>query len=669
MNVFGDLLTFLEQVRFQQFMEQTPFGVFYELPHIKIQCQLLHHLLLIKTENVRDDMFIVKINAITSHKCGLLTDFVSDPSIPKRLIEKYFGIMTKVPKLDFLNKFKAANFFEPEDRFKIGIMYFISTFMTGYEASKTTIPKLYFDLVETGQYVNFAQGTEYFRNNPTSFKFSEFHLALQIWLYECCHPFDNTVAIRVANGTPHIFNSKTSNEIIFFEDLKNTIFRTYGNQMNVIDQNNLHESSSHRETEKQATLERNDVDLDEKYVELKNEIAEVDKHVIELKAYVDNSTKLIIDEIKSSRGQPTQTSYQEDDAQQHVEEIEKAQMDQPSVSMREYVDISNIDAQNSIDQTVGGVSNADLPGSSASKPPSLDDYPNLIMTQIFQLEPILNVTTTPDYDTSSYIRLLKGESSVRRSPIFSQIKHPFESHNGFEVADDLIDEFNKWIFKDKAKYSPQSLSYSTVDCWFMSWVDNIEKQWRDSNYDMRSISPDHNVGQCIRGYKLLANIPWDRVDDVIIPVTIRCIHVYDSMMGEVLHDKNVNIDVGKLATMIPLFLTSTGFYGKKLDLYANKLPKYVDKSQSDPLEVKHMKNVPQQDETSNDCGMYTCLFVEYVSNGVFDIHSIGIDAKYHRQSEVTGTVASKFGGPRIDKEHVLNTSNYPTPKPRRSNLR
>ncbi|KAK4729827.1 hypothetical protein R3W88_022815 [Solanum pinnatisectum] len=142
--------------------------------------------------------------------------------------------------------------------------------------------------------------------------------------------------------------------------------------------------------------------------------------------------------------------------------------------------------------------------------------------------------------------------------------------------------------------------------------------------------------------------------------------------------------------MIPLFLTSTGFYGKRLDLYANKLPKYVDKSQSDPLEVKHMKNVPQQDETSNDCGMYTCLFVEYVSNGVFDMHSISIDAKYHHQryatiiwhyrktkndggaiseSEVTRTVARKFGGPRIDKEHVPNTNNYPTPRSRRSNLR
>ncbi|KAH0633555.1 hypothetical protein KY284_036341 [Solanum tuberosum] len=113
--------------------------------------------------------------------------------------------------------------------------------------------------------------------------------------------------------------------------------------------------------------------------------------------------------------------------------------------------------------------------------------------------------------------------------------------------------------------------------------------------------------------------------------------------------------------MIPLILTSTRFYGKRLDLYTNKLPNYVDKFQSDPLEVKHMKCVPQQEESSNDYGLYTCLFTEYINNEVFDMRSVDIDAKYHRQS--------KFGGPRIAKEHAPNSSNYPTPRPQRSNLR
>ncbi|KAH0669457.1 hypothetical protein KY285_025464 [Solanum tuberosum] len=417
-------------------------------------------------------------------------------------------------------------------------------------------------------------------------------------------------------------------------------------------------------------------------VELKELKDNVDKHMTELKAYVNNLTKLIIDKIRSSRAQPTQTTQQEDDAHQHVEESEKAPMDQPSVSMREYVDISNTDAeaQNSIDQTVGGVFNADIPGSSTSKPPTLDDYPDLTMTQIIELDPILNANTTPDvqprnrnpekHDTSLYIGLLEGESSLRRVPIFFRIKHPFESHNRFEVEAELIDEFNKWVFKDVSSKRGRKSAYSKLKDNFEPQMDfdvvkvlekdffNImvksdrpwEDGWRDSNCDMRSISPDHDVGQCIRGFKLLANIPWDSVDDVIIPVNIsekfhwflvvfriklRCLHVYDSMSGGSVHTKKVNEVVGKLATMIPLFLTSTQFYGKRLDLYANKLLKYVHKSQFDPLDIKHMMHVPQQEDSSNDCSLYTCLFAEYISNGVFDMRSVDINAKYHRQRYAT----------------------------------
>jgi len=62
MNVFADLLTFLRQER--QFLEQTPFGLFYDMHHIKIQCQLLRHLMILEKENVRDDMFVIKINGI-----------------------------------------------------------------------------------------------------------------------------------------------------------------------------------------------------------------------------------------------------------------------------------------------------------------------------------------------------------------------------------------------------------------------------------------------------------------------------------------------------------------------------------------------------------------------------------------------------------------------------
>uniref|UniRef100_M1DU04 Ulp1 protease family, C-terminal catalytic domain containing protein n=1 Tax=Solanum tuberosum TaxID=4113 RepID=M1DU04_SOLTU len=427
----------------------------------------------------------------------------------------------------------------------------------------------------------------------------------------------------------------------------------------------------------------------------------------DMKAYIDK---------RSSRGQPSQATHQQDDVHQHVEESEKAPMDQPSVSIREYVHTSNTDdeAQKSNDQTIGVVFNANIPGSSNSKPPTLDDYPDFTMTQIVALDPILNANTTPDvqprnrnpdkYDTSLYIRLSEGESSSRRVPILFRIKHPFESHNGFEVATELIDEFNKWVFKDVSSRRGRKSTYSKLKDSFEPQMDFGVVKVAEKDFFNIMVKPGRPWEDgCIRGFKLLANIPWDSVDDVIIPVNIsekfhwflvvfriklRCLHVYDSMKGGSVHTKKVNEAVDKLATMIPLFLTSMGFYGKRLDLYVNKLPKYIHKSQSDPLDIKHMMHAPQQEDSSNDCGLYTCLFAEYISNDVFDMRSIDIDAKYHRQmyatilwhygktknedgaiseSEVTGTVASKFGGPRIAKEHVPDTTNYPTPRQRTRN--
>ncbi|TMW92545.1 hypothetical protein EJD97_012881, partial [Solanum chilense] len=104
---------------------------------------------------------------------------------------------------------------------------------------------------------------------------------------------------------------------------------------------------------------------------------------------------------------------------------------------------------------------------------------------------------------------------------------------------------------------------------------------------------------------------------------------------EVVHNKKVKEALDKLSTMVPLFLASIGFYGKRFDLYANNLPEYQHKSQSEPLDIKHVTDVPQQEDGSNDCGVYTSLFAEYISNGIFDVSDIDIDSTYHRQRYAT----------------------------------
>ncbi|KAM3341185.1 hypothetical protein P3S68_028820 [Capsicum galapagoense] len=162
---------------------------------------------------------------------------------------------------------------------------------------------------------------------------------------------------------------------------------------------------------------------------------------------------------------------------------------------------------------------------------------------------------------------------------------------------------------------------------------------------MSCITPEHHVSQYIRGYKLLANVPWDSVDNIIIPVNVsesfhwilvvfqirhRCLYVYDSMMGGVIHSKNVLDHVRSLSTMIPIFLVATNFYEKRSDIDRHRKAAYIDKSLSELLEYVILKDTPQQEPQSNDCGMFVCAFAEYVSHDIFDISSRLFDAVNHR---------------------------------------
>ncbi|XP_027771305.1 uncharacterized protein LOC114076460 [Solanum pennellii] len=103
------------------------------------------------------------------------------------------------------------------------------------------------------------------------------------------------------------------------------------------------------------------------------------------------------------------------------------------------------------------------------------------MTEIIALDPILNATTTPDvqsrhnnpvkYESSSYIRLSESERSSKRVPVFFPIKHPFASHNDFDVPADMIDQFNQWVMKDVSNRRDRKAAYTKVKNTFHPQMD------------------------------------------------------------------------------------------------------------------------------------------------------------------------------------------------------
>ncbi|KAF3616028.1 hypothetical protein FXO38_34789 [Capsicum annuum] len=162
---------------------------------------------------------------------------------------------------------------------------------------------------------------------------------------------------------------------------------------------------------------------------------------------------------------------------------------------------------------------------------------------------------------------------------------------------------------------------------------------------MRYISPEHYVGQYIRGFKMLGNVSWDTVDNIIIPVNVsesfhwimilfcirhRCLYVYDSFIGGALNTKNVHRHVQSLATIIPLFLFVTDFYGKQVDICWYRELACIDKSMTDPLKYVIVRNIPQQAPQSK----------KKQNDGAIS------------ESEVTSYVTSRLGGLKILRDVV-----------------
>ncbi|XP_060201957.1 stress response protein NST1-like [Lycium barbarum] len=96
---------------------ESPFGLFLDLPKLNVQPQLIRCLMYAETEHDRHDMFIINLNGkelhfgirefaiVTGLKCGMDSEFVSDPDSPNRLMDMYFNGLTKVPKNDLIELF------------------------------------------------------------------------------------------------------------------------------------------------------------------------------------------------------------------------------------------------------------------------------------------------------------------------------------------------------------------------------------------------------------------------------------------------------------------------------------------------------------------------------------------------------------------------------------
>ncbi|OIS98345.1 hypothetical protein A4A49_60845, partial [Nicotiana attenuata] len=119
---------------------------------------------------------------------------------------------------------------------------------------------------------------------------------------------------------------------------------------------------------------------------------------------------------------------------------------------------------------------------------------------------------------------------------------------------------------------------------------------------------------------------------VVFDIIDRVLYVYTSMVSSYNHTIVESV-VTKFALMIPLYLSCTGFYGKRPDIDFKNTKAYIEKGITDPIDIQWLVGeIPQQKEGSLDCGVYVAAFAEYASIGDLAVSNDDLsDIDQHRR--------------------------------------
>ncbi|XP_075105098.1 uncharacterized protein LOC142179295 [Nicotiana tabacum] len=281
------------------------------------------------------------------------------------------------------------------------------------------------------------------------------------------------------------------------------------------------------------------------------------------------------------------------------------------------------------------------------------------------------------YARSPFLPLYSFGGSTSVGPQIFHLKHPFTSVIGQNVDPELLDQFHKWLYhgtdtdlgvekvdkkewffsmahpgqvlndshinvimyylRKRGKYGPHNKTrFTTTYCVFKTMIDQIYEKFQNSPQKKKFsvVKPQDVVAEYILGYRLLANVAWNEVGYVIMPVNIvekfhwvlvvfdiaeSQLYAYDSMVSSRNHPI-VESCVDKFSITIPLYLSCTDFYGKRKDINFKNTKAYIEKVVTDPLNIQWIvEEIPQQKEGSLDCGVFVVVFAEYVSLGELSI--------------------------------------------------
>ncbi|KAL3353402.1 hypothetical protein AABB24_018238 [Solanum stoloniferum] len=175
-NIVTDLKGKLTLTQFNRFKD-TCFGAYTKMHVCGAQPQIFRCLMVCELEDSSPDELFFRINHTTLRfgiqEFAIITglncfadkdDFLFDTSEPNRLINQYFEGKSIIRKAELISKYKNKVWGDgnDDDVVKFTILYFISTFIYSGEKKSSSIPRIQFDLVESGRYHEYPWGKDAF---------------------------------------------------------------------------------------------------------------------------------------------------------------------------------------------------------------------------------------------------------------------------------------------------------------------------------------------------------------------------------------------------------------------------------------------------------------------------------------------------------------------------
>ncbi|KAF3680577.1 hypothetical protein FXO37_03253 [Capsicum annuum] len=562
---------------------------------------------------------------VTGLNCATNKDeFVFDEERPNIIIDQYFDGESFVQKKDLYavvsNKIWGND--NDEDALKFANLYFIHAFLLSSDDT-VAIPRLHFDLVESGRYSDYPWGSVAFEESARSlhkklkpkgkfYMLLGMPLTIQIWLYECCSSVPRNVASKVDSQIPRILNWKTNSPRPRYETLMGSMFDD-------TDDKSPAPSSFSSEDEDGVVSKK----VFDKFCEKKQAKGnESDQPPADENAKSTSphqaTTKFVHEFNKNPEGTLVDeevAGYQSNSMNDVYTEINGYNEDNDIVLITKSVDESIGEAQISESQLTfpnDVLRSIDLDSITKANVEVEDEFKN----KEGAIE--MNVNTPAGHESEV--------NDVDNSKLDQQYKSAVHIPAGVNVESNVDQHLS-----DSQNTLPNELLSSInaiIDCNFMNIVTTVFDVYKLEDATLNVGGKKYHLNEYVSGFHMYATVSWHTVNHMFIPVHIkakhhwvlavisfnhRCIYVYDSLSAAG-HDEAVLIEIENLAKVIPICLIKCKFYENKgIDI--DNHPNYKLNDKMDPFGVSIVENVPQQPSGSLNCGLYMVAYAECLTFG------------------------------------------------------